>query len=257
MRSAERDAPARSVLERAFRILGAYGSADRTLTLAEMTRRTGIPKATVHRLAGELLELGILEGEHGVYRLGMRMFELGQLVPLQRELREAALPFMEDLFEAAHETVHLAVLEGTEVLYIDKISGHRRVAAGSRVGGRLPAHCTAVGKAILAVSPPDVLEAVLSAGLVPRTTFSITAAKVLRRQLARTARTGVAFEREESDPGVTCVASPVRGFGHRVVAAVSVTGPVSRLEPERYAPAVRLAALALSRRLGSPGPSNS
>jgi IclR family transcriptional regulator, acetate operon repressor len=250
MRSAGRDAPARSVLERAFRILGSYGPADRNLTLAEMTRRTGIPKATVHRLVGELLQLGMLEGGHGLYRLGMRAFELGQLVPLQRDLRDAALPFMQDLFEAAHETAHLAVLDGTEVLYLEKISGHRRVRAGSRVGGRLPAHCTAVGKAILAVSRPDIVEAVLAAGLVPRTAFSITNANVLCRQLARAAREGVAFEREESDLGVTCVAAPVSGYGHRVVAAISITGPVSRLQPERFAPTVRLAALMLSRRLG-------
>jgi DNA-binding IclR family transcriptional regulator len=244
------------VLDRAFRILGAYGPADRKLTLAEMTRRTGIPKPTVHRMAAELLALGVLEGEHGVYRLGMRMFELGQLVPLQRDLREAALPFMQDLFEAAHETVHLAVLDGTEVLYIEKISGHRRVAAGSRIGGRLPVHCTAVGKAILSVSPPDVLDAVLAAGLVRRTAFTITVPSVLRRQLAKAASAGVAYEREESDLGVTCAAAPVRGFGSHVVAAISVTGPVTRLDPERHAPTVRLAALALSRRLGhgSPAP---
>jgi len=256
MRSTQRDGAARSVLERAFSILGAYGPPDRKLTLAEMTRRTGIPKATVHRLAGELLELGMLEGERGVYRLGMRIFELGQLVPLQRDLREAAMPFMQDLFEAAHETVHLAVLHGTEVLYIEKISGHRRVKAGSRVGGRLPAHCTAVGKAILAVSPPGALEAVLAAGLAPRTAFTITAPDVLRRQLATVARVGVAYEREESDLGVTCAASPVYGFGHHVVAAISITGPVGRLQPERYAPTVRFAALALSRQLGSPSGAN-
>jgi IclR family transcriptional regulator, acetate operon repressor len=252
MRSTQRDAAARSVLERAFRILDSYGPADRTLTLAEMTRRTGIPKATVHRLAHELIDLGMLEGEHGVYRIGMRMFELGQLVPLQRELREAALPFMEDLFEATHETVHLAVLDGADVLYIEKISGHRRVAAGSRVGGRMPAHCTAVGKAILAVSPPDVLDAILAHGLVRRTAFTITAPGVLKRQLATAARVGVAYEREESDLGVTCAASPVHGFGHHVVAAISITGPVGRLQPERFTPTVRLAALGLSRRLGSP-----
>jgi IclR family transcriptional regulator, acetate operon repressor len=252
MRSTQRDGAARSVLERAFTILGAYGPADRKLTLAEMTRRTGIPKATVHRLAGELLELGVLEGERGVYRIGMRMFELGQLVPLQRDLRNAALPFMQDLFEATHETVHLAVLDGTDVLYIDKISGHRRVVAGSRVGGRLPAHCTAVGKAMLAVSPPGVLDALLAAGLAPRTAFTITNPSVLKKQLAAVARSGVAYEREESGLGVTCVASPVYGFGRHVVAAISITGPVGRFRPERYASAVHLAALALSRRLGSP-----
>jgi IclR family acetate operon transcriptional repressor len=252
MPSTMRDAAARSVLERAFRILGAYSPADRELTLAEMTRRTGIPKPTVHRLAGELLTLGLLEGERGVYRLGIRMFELGQLVPLQRDLREEALPFMQDLFEATHETVHLAVLDGTEVLYIEKISGHRRVAAGSRIGGRLPAHCTAVGKAIIAVSPPDVLDAVLAAGLTRRTAFTVTVPSVLKKQLARAARVGVAYEREESCLGVTCVASPIFRFGEQVVAAISVTGPVTRLDPERYAPTVRLAALALSRRLVRP-----
>ena len=252
MRSTLRDGTARSVLERAFAILGAYGPADRKLTLAEMTRRTGIPKTTVHRMVGELIELGVLEGERGVYRIGMRMFELGQLVPLQRDLRNAALPCMEDLFEATHETVHLAVLDGTDVLYIDKISGHRRVAAGSRVGGRLPAHCTAVGKAMLAVSPPGVLDALLAAGLAPRTSFTIISPGVLRRHLATVARVGVAYEREESDLGVTCAASPVYGSGHDVVAAISVTGPVGRLRPERYAAAVHLAALALSRLLGSP-----
>lgn len=240
------------MLGRAFTILGAYGPADRRLTLAEITRRTGIPKPTVHRLAGELLALGVLEGERGVYRLGMRMFEFGQLVPGQRDLREAALPFMEDLYEAAHETVHLAVLDGIEVLYIEKIAGHRRVAAGSRIGGRLPAHCTAVGKALLAVSPPGVLEAVLAEGLARRTAFTITVPSVLHRQLTQAARAGVAYEREESDLGVTCVASAVQGFGNRAMAAISITGPVTRLEPERYAPAVRLAALGLSRRLGNP-----
>src|ERR1700730_16762548 len=157
MHSTMGEAATRSVLARAFKILGPSPPAARDLTLAKMPRRTEIPKPTVQRLAGELLALGLLEGERGVYRLGMRMFELGQLVPRQRDLREAALPFMQDLFEATHETVHLAVLDGTEVLYIDKISGHRRVAAGSRVGGRLPAHCTAVGKAILALSPPSAV----------------------------------------------------------------------------------------------------
>ena len=142
------------------------------------------------------------------------------------------------------------MLDGTEVLYIEKISGHRRVAAGSRIGGRLPAHCTAVGKAIIAVSPPGVLDAVLAAGLARRTAFTITVPSVLRKQLARAARAGVAYEREESDLGVTCAASPVHRFGEQVVAAISVTGPVHRLDPERYGPTVRLAALALSRRLG-------
>src|SRR5260370_31724134 len=127
-----------------------------------MTRRTGLPKPRVHRLAGELVALGVLEGERGVYRLGLRMFELGQLVPRQRDLREAALPFMQDLFEAAHETVHLAVLDGTEVLYIEKISGHRRGAAGGRVGGPFPPPRTPVAHASPLPSPRRVPRATLA-----------------------------------------------------------------------------------------------
>jgi DNA-binding IclR family transcriptional regulator len=108
MQPAQRNAGTTSVLERAFRILGSYGPADRKLTLAETARRTGLPKPTVHRLAGEMLALGVLErADRGSYRLGMRMFELGQLVPRQRDLREAALPYMQDLYEATHETTHL------------------------------------------------------------------------------------------------------------------------------------------------------
>jgi DNA-binding IclR family transcriptional regulator len=136
------------------------------------------------------------------------------------------------------------------VLYIEKISGHRRVVTGSRLGGRLPAHCTAVGKAIMAASPPEVLEGVIANGLARRTAFTITVPNVLRRQLAHVTRAGVAYEREESGPNVTCVASPVFGYGNRVVAALSVTGPVGRLDPERFASTVRLAAFALTRRLG-------
>jgi DNA-binding IclR family transcriptional regulator len=105
---------------------------------------------------------------------------------------------------------------------------------------------------MLAVSPPNVLDAILDAGLAPRTSFTITNPSVLKRQLATVARAGVAYEREESGLGVTCAASPVYGYSRQVVAAISITGPVGRLRPERYASAVHLAALALSRLLGSP-----
>jgi IclR family transcriptional regulator, acetate operon repressor len=249
MRSAERDDGPPSVVGRVFQLVGAYGPADRALTIGQLAARTGIPKPTVHRLAGQLLATGALERTRDGYRLGMRMFELGQLVPLQRDLREAALPFLQDLYEAAHETAHLAVLDGTEVLYIEKISGRRRVRTGSRIGGRMPAHCTAVGKAILAFSPPEAVAAVLDGGLPPRTPFSITVPGVLKRQLATIARTGVAYDREEADIGVTCAAAPVFAYGRRVVAGISVTGLVTRLDPDRLAPTVLLAALGLSRQL--------
>lgn len=236
-------------MQRVFQLLSAYGPPDRALTIGELAARTGIPKPTVHRLVGQLLATGALERTQDGYLLGIRMFEFGQLVPAQRDLREAALPFLQDLYEAAHETAHLAVLDGTEVFYIEKISGRRRVMTGSRIGGRMPAHCTAVGKAILAFSPPEVVAAVLDGGLRPRTPFSITVASVLKKQLATIARSGVAYDREEADIGVTCAAAPVFAYGKRVVAGISVTGLVTRLDPDRLAPTVLLAALGLSRQL--------
>ncbi|MET1000881.1 MAG: IclR family transcriptional regulator, partial [Acidimicrobiia bacterium] len=198
-----------------------------------------------------LVDAGILEREDGQLELGLRLFELGQLVPRQRTLRDAALPFMEDLFEATHETVHLAVLDGIEILYVEKIMGHRRVRSPSRVAGRMPLYCTAVGKAILAFSPPELLDRVIEAGLRPRTPYTIVSANLLRESVAEVARTRVAFDREESLLGLGCAAAPVFGPHHELVGALSVSGSTSRIEPDRMATAVKTASLSLSRVLGA------
>ena len=158
---------------------------------------------------------------------------------------------MEDLFEATHETVHLAVLDGIEILYVEKIMGHRRVRSPSRVAGRMPLYCTAVGKAILAFSPPDLLERVIEAGLPPRTPYTIVSPKLLRESVAEVARTGVAFDREESLLGLGCAAAPVFGPHHELVGALSVSGSTTRFEPDRMATAVKTASLSLSRVLGA------
>ncbi len=127
-----------SVLGKARMILDAFDTDHSDLSLTELTRRSGVAKATVHRLAGELVEWGLLERAGTKYRLGLRLFELGQLVPRQRILRDAALPYMEDLLLATQETVHFAVRDGIDVLYIEKIIGHRGLNQQSRVAGRLP-----------------------------------------------------------------------------------------------------------------------
>lgn len=243
-----------SVLGRTMTLLGAFRPGDTELTLAELCRRTGIPKGTAHRLLGELAEWQIVERtEHGV-RLGMRLFELGQLAPLQRGLREAAAPYLADLFEATHETVHLAVLDGVEVVYVHKLSGRRGPAVPSRLGGRMPAHCTGVGKALLAFAPTDQLLAVVAAGLERRTPRTIVAPGLLDAELARIRERGVAVEHEESTVGIACVAAPVLTVDGRAVAAVSITGWAHRLDTARLAPAVRTAALGVSRAMGGPLP---
>ncbi len=241
-----------SVSDHLFAVIDAMGSADAdVLSLAELTRRTGLAKPTVHRICADLVERRVLDRVDGGFRLGIHLFELGSRVPAQRSLRELALPFLEDLYEAAHELVHIAVLDGTDVVCIEKIASHRAAVSPARVGGRDPAYCTGVGKAMLAYSPDESLDAVLARGLAPRTPYTIVVPQLLRSQLGEVRRAGVAYDREELALGMTCVAAPVLDSRGRAVAALSISGPPSRFEPERVAVAVRTAALGLSRSLRS------
>lgn len=248
MHSVERNGPALSMVGRAFALLTAFRSGDDELSLAELCRRTGIAKPTAHRLLGELAALGVVErGENGAVRLGLPLFELGQLVPRQRDVQVVAEPFLADLFEATHETVHLAVPDGTDVVYVQKLAPGGGPDIPSRLGGRMPAYCTGVGKALLAFGPPDRLAAVLAAGLPRRTPRTVIAPGLLRSELESVRRRGLAEEREESAPGIACVAAPVLDAEGRAVAALSITGWANRLQTRFVAPAVRTAALTLSR----------
>jgi len=236
-----------SVLERAFCLLEVLGSDSASVGLAELARRAGLPKATAYRLANQLVELHVLERAGQEYQLGLKLFELGNSVTRQRELREAALPFMEDLYEATHETIHLGVLDNVEVLYVEKIAGRRACSVPTTLGTRKPLHCTGLGKAILAFSSPQLLEAVIQNGLLRRTRYTITNPHRLQLELARAAETGAAYDREEYELGITCVGSPLLNRAGRAWAAISVTGPTTRFRPERTAAAVRIAALGLTR----------
>lgn len=223
------------------------------LSLAELARRTGLPRSTVHRTATELIRLGWLELVDGDVQLGMRLFELGQVVPRRTTLADAARPLMEDLHQATGFTVHLATLDKVEVVYLEILKTKNARNVGSRVGGRLPAHVTGVGKAMMAYSP-EATAARIAAGLTRRTPYSITQPGALARELAAIRASGVAFDREESTLGSSCAAAPIFGPGPKVVAALSVTGPTYRIDPRRMAPAVRTAALNLSRQLTSTEP---
>jgi DNA-binding IclR family transcriptional regulator len=243
--------PPKSVLARGLALLGAFGAADVELTLAQLSARTGLPKPTAHRLVAELVAWGGLERTERGYRLGMTLFVLGQRVPRQRGLREAALPYLEDLYEATHENIHLTVFDSTDTLFLEKVTGRRSMPIISRVGGRLPAHCTASGKVFLALGPPSYLRQVVEAGLARLTPKTIIMPGLLRQDLARTLERGYGINREESEAGVVAVAAPVHDHRRRVIAAVSIAGSAHRLELERLAPAVRTAALALSREMAA------
>lgn len=233
-------------------LLTAFGTDRTELGISELSRRSRLAKSTTHRLVGELVRLGLLEQVGPAVRLGMQLFELGQLVPRQRTLKEAALPFMEDLREATQSNVHLAMLEGIEVVYVEILRVRDSQPLPSRVGGRMPAHATGVGKAILAFSAPEVVKARIEAGLTRRSPYTIIMPGPLARELRGIIETGISFDRQESAVGIVCAAAPVFGADGTVAAALSVTGRAERLDIERMAPAVRTAALALTRHLGGP-----
>jgi DNA-binding IclR family transcriptional regulator len=231
-----------TVLGKVLTVLQAFRPDDDELSLAELGRRTGLAKGTLHRVAADLVAARLLDRDPGGYRLGGQLFELGMRASVERGLLEVAIPFMQDLYERTHETVHLGIREGAEVVYVGKIGGHRAAVAPSRVGGRMPLHCTAIGKALLAFAERDVLAGAVAAGLERKTPRTIVAPGLLRNELRRVVQAGVAFEHEESALGLVCVAAPIRDADELAVAAISVTGPVTRFRPEQHATAVRAAA---------------
>lgn len=234
-----------SVLQRSALVLDVFprGAA---LTLAEVSTRTGLPRSTTHRLLVDLADLGWLTRRGNTFELGMALFELGERVGLKHRLRTAAVPFMQDLFAVTEQTVHLAVRDGHEAVYVEKIHGHSSFPLPSQIGGRLPLTCTAVGKALLASADPAVQDEALSRPLRRYTPMSITDPKTLARELDAIRRTGIAIEREEAALGGCCLASPVMLAGEPI-AALSVSVPKDQFTPELLAPAVRTAAMALGR----------
>lgn len=246
--------PSPSVLQKVRQILEALASADEPVGLSELARRSGVPKATVHRLCNELADWGVIERVGHGLRLGSRLFELGQRVPARRVLRDAALPFMEDLFVATRQTIHLAVPADLDAFYVERIAGSRSDPIPSRVGGRVPLHCTATGKCILAFGDQDVTNAVLGSALRRETPYTIHSPQLLAAALDDVRDQGYAVEREEHRAGYASVAAPVFGRGG-LVGAISITTSLIRMDVDRVAPSLRTAALGLSRQLGAVMPS--
>ncbi|MDH6198065.1 DNA-binding IclR family transcriptional regulator [Mycobacterium frederiksbergense] len=230
-----------AVIDRISLVLDAFDGPGR-LTLAQIVRRTGLPRSSAHRMLERLVQLRWLRRDGRDYELGMRLVELGSLALHQDRIHRAATPLLRDLHRATGLVVHLAVLSGSDVVYLEKFGGEMVVAIPTRVGGRQPAHCTAVGKAILADNPSA--EVNLDSR---KTRFSIATEQQLAAELAKTRAHGVAFEREESLLGFGCVAAPIGPAG-AAVAAVSVCGPMNRMTfDQRLTAPVRMTAMAIWR----------
>lgn len=243
--------PARSAADRLLDVLGAFEQAHPCLTLTQIARRARLPLPTAHRLVGALTEWGALErAEDGRYQVGLRLWEVAALAPRGVGLRQAAMPFLEDLYETTHENVQLAVRDGDDVVYIERISGRSAVGVHSRVGARWPLHATGVGLVLLAHADTALQDRYCAGGLAAFTPFTVTDPGLLRRMLAEVRHRGCAVSDRQITEDALSVAAPVRGPRGRVVAAVSVVVPVAGALTPVLAPAVRVAGRGISRALG-------
>jgi len=243
--------PGATVTSRALALLGAFDERHRRLTLTELASRSGLPVPTAHRLVAELVAWGALaRSPSGDYVVGRRLWDLGLLAPVQTGLRELASPYLHDLYGATLATVHLAVRDGTEVLYLDRLAGHASVPVVSSVGSRLPLHATGVGKVLLAHAPAEVQRAVL-ADLPRITPYTVTQPGLLRRQLARVQRDDHATTTEEMSLGACSIAVPIRR-GADVVAALGIVVP-SLKDRAKLVGALQVAARGIGRSLPPSG----
>lgn len=226
-------------VRKSLQLLDACANSTEAATLSDLARRVELPKSTTFRLLGQLVSSGFVTRVGNGYRLSLHTFELGNHALQQNtsSLREVAAPYLGSLFQNASFIVNLAVLDGRDVMWIDKIQGLRAPRSPSVVGGRMTAVTTALGKAILAFSPRDVVRAVVDGRHTVRTARSVLAPGLLLHQFNAARHTGVAYDHEESALGLTCVAAPILAGG-MAVAAISISGPTGRYQPEAVAPLV-------------------
>jgi len=241
--------PGTSVASRLLAVLAAFDSGHQQLQLSQIARRAGLPLTTAHRLVAELHAWGgLVRGGDGRYEVGRRLWDIGILAGVQRDLREAALPYLQDLHGSTGETVHLAVRDGLHALYVERVVGRTSARVLSRTGTRLPLHATAVGKVLLAHAPEEVARAAL-AGPARVTAWTITEPGRLAREIEQGRRRGYARTSQEMTPGAWSVAVPVSAPDGTVVAALGVVVASPSRELTRLVPALRVAASGIGRAL--------
>jgi DNA-binding IclR family transcriptional regulator len=220
-----------SSVANALRLLKAFTGEEYEIGISSLGKRLSLPKSSVHRLATTLVEAGMLEQnvETGKYRLGLLVFELGSLVRRRLDFSTEAKPHLMMLREKTGESVHLAILDHASIIYINYFESRQAIRMSTDVGLRRPAHCTAEGKVLLAFQPQEVVEEIIRSGLRQLTPNTIIDPVAFRKDLVGVRSRGYAIDDEETDPGMRCLAAPVRNHSGEVIAAASVAGPAQRL----------------------------
>jgi DNA-binding IclR family transcriptional regulator len=249
--------PVLTTLDKGLRVLEALSEADTSsATLTTLSRALGMHRTTVFRILGTLRARGYVSRDHETdrYRLGVRVLTLASSVLEDLDIRQAALPGLQELNRATRELVYLTVLDQGEVITVEHLESDQALTLRARIGARRPLHCTASGKALIAHLPEREVDALLGANLASYTPRTITRPEALHQQLAEVRERGFSWDDEEFIEGVRCVAAPVFGMDGRVVGAVSLAAPTLRTPWERLwqlGADTRSAASDISRRLGA------
>jgi DNA-binding IclR family transcriptional regulator len=239
----------KSVTGRVFLILGAFDATHRHQSLASISRRCGLPLTTTHRLVQELVAQGALvRVVDGSYEIGSKVWRIGLLASLHSDLREIALPYMEDIYQLGNDAVQIGVLDGLRCLIVERIAGSRTLEVISKPGARLPLHASGVGKILLSYGTKELQQAALES-LDSFTGKTITNAEVLKKQMKAIKLQGFAHSQEELAIGATSLAVPIYGYGNKVIAALGIVTPVANKDIERMVSVLKVSAQALSKKL--------
>lgn len=243
-------------VERIVKIISSFNLSESRLSLDDLTKKSGLPKATVYRIAEALCEEHILEKDRSTssYRIGIRLFELGSQYLSSMRLKDVAFAEMEELNQQTGETIHMGILDGTEVVSIEGFESVKSLHTKLFIGKRAPLYCTAVGKAILAFLPESERERLVNLlQLVRRTSKTIIDKDALREELANIRSRGTAIDSGENEDGVVCVGAPIFDSSKEVVASISISGPAFRMGEEiieRYSKLLREVVSRISFALG-------
>jgi DNA-binding IclR family transcriptional regulator len=214
-------------------ILEAFSTSRRSMSLAEISVATGFPRSTTHRLAASMRDVGLLDqdGHRDRYRLGLKLFELGNTVLANMDLHREARPFVDALSRISGHQVHLSVFDGWQAIVIHRVPANSGTPLTFIEAA--PVHCTSTGKAILAFQPTAKIDAIIAAGLKRFTDATITDGRKLKGELKLIRRRGYAFDEGEHQPGIRCVGAPIRDRAGRVIAGLSASGPARRLQEDQ------------------------
>ena len=222
-------------VERALDVLMCFTSQTPELSMTQISELVGINKSTVHRLLATLEGKRFVERDPttGAYRLGIRLIQMAFLTMEHNDLRRLATPFLHDLCDQYHENVNLSVLDDTDVVYVDVIESAQRIKLAASPGQRLPAFCTASGKAILAFVPEENVKSILERGMSRYTQNTILSQKAFFENIQEARERGFALSEQEFEEGINAIAAPIYNNNGNPIASVSIAGPAYRLTRER------------------------